>query len=111
MDAVQSVAPAINDKATPVAAPADTVGVRSIPYSVAAYLLSAPDAKMMVLVLAQTLVTALTITIVALTLGVAELWAFLILAVTVAVTTPVAWFAVFAMPDIFAALAISIQSH
>lgn len=108
VDAVQSVAPAINDKATPVAAPADTVGVRSIPYSVAAYLLSAPDAKMMVLVLAQTFVTALTITIVALTLGVAELWAFLILAVTVAVTTPVAWFAVFAMPDIFAGLAICI---
>ena len=69
VDAVQSVAPAINDKATTVAAPADTVGVRSIPYSVAAYLLSAPDAKMMVLVLAQTFVTALIITIVALNSG------------------------------------------
>src|SRR5215469_14897111 len=43
---VQSAAPPTNDKATPVAAPLDTVGVRSIPYSVAAYLLSAPDAKM-----------------------------------------------------------------
>jgi hypothetical protein len=106
--AVQSVAPPTNDKAISVVTPADTVGVRSIPYSVAAYLLSAPDAKMIVLVLAQACVTALTITIVALTLGVTELWAFIVLAVTVAVTTPVAWFAVFVMPDIFAGLAICI---
>src|SRR5438876_8794568 len=50
---VQSGTAPINDQATSGAAPADTVGVRSIPYSIAAYLLTAPSAKTIVLVLLQ----------------------------------------------------------
>lgn len=87
---VQSGTAPIDGKASPGASADGTLGVRSIPYSIAAYLLSAPSAKMIVLVLVQAVVTALTITIVTLTLGVTELWAFTILALAVVVATPVA---------------------
>jgi hypothetical protein len=93
-------------EATPGAPP--TRAARSILYGVAAYLLSAPAGKMITLVLAQAVVTALTITIVSTALGATGFWAFGIVAVTVAVATPAACFADFAMPDIFAGLAICI---
>ena len=62
----------------------DIKGARSIPYSVTAYLLRAPGETMIVLVLAQAFVTALTITIMALALGVTGPWRFAILAATLA---------------------------
>jgi hypothetical protein len=74
-------------------------GARSILYSVAAYLLSAPDAKMIALVLAQAMAAALTITIVATSLGVIEFWKSTLLAMAVVVATPVACFANSAVPD------------
>jgi hypothetical protein len=81
-------------------------GTRSIPYSIAAYLLSAPDGKMIALVLTQAMLTALTITIAALVLGMLEAWKFILLAVTVVIATPVACLANSAIPDIFASLVI-----
>jgi hypothetical protein len=83
-------------------------GARSIPYSVVAYLLSAPDGKMIALVLAQAMVVALTITIVAMSLGLIEPWKFMLLAVIVVVATPVACFADAAVPDILAGVTICI---
>jgi hypothetical protein len=85
-------------------------GARSIPYSVVAYLLSAPDGKMIALVLIQMLVVALTITIVAMSLGAIEPWTFILLAVPLVVATPVACFANSAVPDIFAGLTICVFS-
>jgi hypothetical protein len=83
-------------------------GARSISYSLAAYLLSAPDGKMIALVLMQAMAAALTITIVAMSLGAIEPWKFMLLAVTLVVATPVACFANSAVPDIFAGLIICI---
>src|SRR5258708_4075558 len=83
-------------------------GARSIPYSVAAYLLSAPDGKMTAMALTQAMIVALTITIVAMSLGAIEPWKFMLLAVTVVVATPAACFASSAVPDIFAGLIICI---
>jgi hypothetical protein len=86
----------------------DARGVRSIPYSITAYLLSAPDGKMIVLVLAQAMVAALTIAIVVMSLGMLEPWKFVLLAAIAVVATPVACFANSAVPDIFAGLTICI---
>jgi hypothetical protein len=63
---------------------------------------------MIALVVVQAVVAALTITIVAMALGVTGSWAFVIVAVTVAAATPAACFADFVMPDLFAGLAICI---
>jgi len=86
----------------------DIKGARSIPYSITAYLLRAPGETMTVLVLAQAFVTALTITIMALALGVKGPWRFAILAATLALATPAACFADLAIADIFAGLTICV---
>jgi hypothetical protein len=106
--ASQSPTPSANVKANPGAAPDDTVGVRSIPYSVVAYLLSPPDGEMIVLGIAQAAIAALTIAIVVLALGLTGFWRFTLLAVALAVVTPLTGFAQFASPDIFAGLAICV---
>lgn len=86
----------------------EATGARSIPYSFVAYLLSAPNAQMFALVLAQAMLASLTITIVVTALGATETWKFTLLVATIVVATPVACFVNLAVPDIFAGLIICI---
>lgn len=104
----KSATPSVTDARSAGAPPQEATGARSIPYSVVAYLLSAPNAQMFALVLAQAMAASLTMTIVVMALGATQTWKFVLLMVTIVVATPVACFVNLAVPDIFAGLIICI---
>ena len=94
----------------PTAAPVRsdvTKEARSIAYSVLAWLLGGSDLSLKPLAVVQALLVAFTATIFlhAAQIGAARYWATALL---VALATPAAWVASFAMPDIFAGVAIAI---
>lgn len=84
----------------------DTRGARSVAYSVLSYLLAGSGDRFVPLAIAQALLVAICL---AAALGAAnfvrprQIWA---VALTLGLATPVAWFACYAMPDIFAGLTI-----
>lgn len=81
-------------------------GARSITYSVASYLLAGPGSRLIPLVALQALVTAFCLVVFLATLSPLRgpIWWGAIIAVALA--TPAAWFASYAMPDIFAGTTI-----
>lgn len=83
---------------------------RSIPYSITTYVLSAPQAKMYLLVLFQAALLAFVTVIFLFAAGARDGPRFWGGAVVLAFATPAAFFASFAMPDILAALGILVMA-
>ena len=88
-------------------AAANAKGARSVVYSVAAFLLGAPGASMMLLVVAQALAAGWIVAIAARLAGIRSWSGFLLLAAVLAFATPAAMFVCYIVPDIFAALLIA----
>jgi hypothetical protein len=82
-------------------------GARSVVYSVAAFLLGAPGASMVLLVVAQALAMGWIVAITARLAGIQSWSGFLTLAVVLAFATPAAMFVCYIVPDIFAGLLIA----
>jgi hypothetical protein len=115
--AVEHVAPATNQIEQPTAprsgaqldgsaAAAQARGARSISYSVVAYLLGAPRAQLVLLVLAQALLTGLVSVIVLDFFAPTSRKRRLATAAVLAFATPVAFVACLALPDIFTGLLV-----
>jgi hypothetical protein len=79
-------------------------GVRSIPYSVLAYLFSWPAYTMIGLALFQTVLAAFACAVVASSLGVFSKKAYLILGITLSAASSLPMFTAFALPDVFAGI-------
>ncbi len=89
----------------PLSSPgADTKTSRSVPYGVAAYVLRSPGQDMTALALAQVLAASLICSIVTGVSGVKTRRGFLSVALVVAIATPLAAFAAFIVPDVWAGL-------
>lgn len=104
-------APIIPAKARPATQAADVskvAGIRSIPYSVFAYLLSAPGTSLTLLALAQALGTGLVVILAMEALAPLSLANGVGSAFAMAVATPLALVCVFAMPDIYTGVIILI---
>jgi hypothetical protein len=87
--------------------PANVSGVRSVAFSVFAGLTSAPGNSMLLMCLIQSALTAFCVVTLLDVIGLRArpLW-FVGIGIIAAIVTPVSWFVVLAMPDIFAGLAI-----
>jgi hypothetical protein len=83
---------------------ADTKTSRSVTYGVAAYVLRSPGQDMTALALAQVLAASLMCSIVTGVLGVKTRRGFVGVALVVAIATPLAAFAAFIVPDVWAGL-------
>lgn len=101
---------AVGSTASVVSEPpaAEARGARSILYSVAAYVLRFPGDSMLLLAIAQALIVGLMIAMLARGFGVARQRDFLLVAGVVAFATPAAPTTSFAIPDIFAGVAIAV---
>lgn len=96
-------APAVQ---APVTAEAQARGVRAISYSVLAYLLGAPNARLIGLALAQALLAGIAISIVSNLFSTVTVQRRAVAAVVFAFATPLALVACLAVPDIFTGLVI-----
>lgn len=85
----------------------EATGVRSIAYSVMAYVLGAPNGTMLLLVIAQGLLTGLVFAIFLECFAVRTNKEVVVAAIVLAACTPLAFVSVFAVPDIFAGVLIA----
>lgn len=97
-------APKAGGVADPRAEAASAKGVRSIPYSVLAYLLRGPGFTMTWLAVFQSLVAAFTCAVVAAASGVRSWKRYAILCLVLAGASSLPTFASFALPDVFAGI-------
>lgn len=85
----------------------EAIGVRSIAYSVMAYVLGAPNGTMLLLAIAQGLLTGLMFAFFLECFTVRTNKGVAVAAIVLAICTPLAFVSVFAVPDIFAGVLIA----